>query len=65
MHNSYHSSVMILSLTAIIVLSATLLFPLDSAFGQAISTNNDGTRLIYTSGSIGLDPQFTSFSYFV
>ncbi|WOV93326.1 MAG: DUF2341 domain-containing protein [Candidatus Nitrosoabyssus spongiisocia] len=46
MHNSYHSSVMILSLTAIIVLSATLLFPLDSAFGQIASTNIDGDTII-------------------
>ncbi|WOV92854.1 MAG: hypothetical protein R1F52_07070 [Candidatus Nitrosoabyssus spongiisocia] len=49
MHNVYHSYVMTLSLTAIIVLSATLLFPLDSAFGQYApinaSTNTDGDTI--------------------
>ncbi|WOV92989.1 MAG: hypothetical protein R1F52_07790 [Candidatus Nitrosoabyssus spongiisocia] len=38
---------MILSLTAIVVLSATLLFPLGSAFGQAQApyTNIDGDTI--------------------
>ena len=40
---------MILSLTTIIVLSATLLFPLDSAFGQIASTNIDGDTIIISS----------------
>ncbi|WOV93280.1 MAG: DUF2341 domain-containing protein [Candidatus Nitrosoabyssus spongiisocia] len=47
MHNVYNSYVMTLSLTAIIVLSVTLLFPLDSAFGQILSTNTDGTRILW------------------